>query len=228
MMLMFTNAPPISAPLAMTLGVVAVVMSACASSPDTHLDRAATITDDPFFEWGPQHVSCPPGPCQIGAASSCSEGTSCALTLDQSSTECADEAELLFRVCCTPGSRTECGDGAMCLIPLGEQPPFPAFACEDTPNCQPVGGSGCGDGQNCYFSRSYGGYTTCIPAGPGGAGAPCESTTDCGIGMLCVQDAISKEKACARYCELSTGQGCSGSETCIPFIKEQLDYGSCR
>lgn len=53
--------------------------------------------------------------------------------------------------------------------------------CKPGSNCDPLTDSGCGS-NNCVPS---GWLKTCVNPGPGGSGAPCQSSADCQLGNLC-------------------------------------------
>ncbi len=213
-----------------TFRIGLVLLVGCAQAPVSMLERAATFPPLGPNEWPRQeHVLCPDGSCTLATNEGCGVGESCLPTsLDalEATLACFPTSEPL-PFCCTAGSRDECGPNAICALPISSQPPFVALACLETAECDPIDGSGCDPGMACLFAYAYGGFTYCRPAGTGGVGTMCESRSDCQSGLTCSANLITEERKCRRYCELSSGRGCSGTQECQPFFKGELKYGYC-
>lgn len=126
------------------------------------------------------------------------------------------------RVCspyCT--SATACGDDAICIGVSGS---FfePTGVCR--PTCVDPFSTECGDGQRCGPIHHLAGRVldlTCLPAGPGAAGAACSFDEDCGVGHGC------SAGSCKPYCDPE--HPCAGGATCAPLalIDQSAGIGIC-
>lgn len=104
-----------------------------------------------------------------------------------------------------------------------------------TQACNPVTQTGCRAGAYCDVFREPAGamryFTDCTapPMGAGVQGSPCTTVDQCASGYTCADPGTGNE--CMKWCNVTTGSGCSGGRTCIGFSPAitvgTTEYGVC-
>jgi len=167
--------------------------------------------------------------------STCNDATACAAGLSCVRASATQSSCLEF---C--GSDPDCGGGAgaLCAITLvdGTQTPIPGVKlCSQS--CSPLDGSGCPATWGCRIAREKAGqmrpFTDCTPAGAGGKGATCSSTSDCQAGFQCLctdQACTPALLKCFKLCNATDNLGCPAGVTCQGFggvVIGGKAWGSC-
>ncbi|MBU1511598.1 hypothetical protein KKD52_14690 [Myxococcota bacterium] len=93
---------------------------------------------------------------------------------------------------------------------------------QGTGDCDPVYGTGCSNGEGCYFKDQYG-HFECQSAGDMIELTPCGGFNDCEPGLLCVVTVEQDQPSCTRMCR--TNYDCQDG-TC-ELKSENLGWGLC-
>jgi hypothetical protein len=117
-------------------------------------------------------------------------------------------------------SDADCGGGGSCINVTcsGQNSGFGACLS----SCDPVSGSGCGEGLVCTLSPAD--RTDCqCRTGTGGDGATCTKTADCQSGFMCLQRGAAT--VCRRICRIGTSE-CGAGNSCV-VIPQNRAFGAC-
>jgi hypothetical protein len=174
------------------------------------------------------HVS-PPGAdsyqwCAMAGAGK--DGDECT-----ASTDCASGYECVG----SPGQCRHycCGGNAVCSVtyaPSFCNPELVAGGAYRVPVCMPISGctlfGTCPSGQTCGVVKDDG-TTSCVPIGPQGVGAPCDSD-DCAAGLTCL--GMVGARVCYQLCHVSGASECPSGTTCTGSAQLFGDpqFGICR
>jgi hypothetical protein len=127
-----------------------------------------------------------------------------------------------------------CEDDTDCTAP-GGQCIFTLTNGETTKlcsqNCDPISDQGCLEpSMKCYLltnNQTNLQLTSCGAAGSGTAGSACTTPSDCGKGLMCVQDPNTMTTVCRPWCNVSapTCAQCVGLNPAV--MLGVLEYGVC-
>lgn len=92
--------------------------------------------------------------------------------------------------------------------------------------CDLLNGTGCAEGEGCYFGAMSGGTPApiCVPAGAGVDGAACTNINDCAPGLTCA------DGACRHVCCGTNDSNCPAATGCTPLRidgSEVMNFGAC-
>lgn len=137
----------------------------------------------------------------------------CALALALVTPGCANPRKV-GDVCFETG---ECGSGSDCV-----QTSVGRFCLLPCPGTQLF----CEDGEVCAESEEEAGSFYCLTGGEIEVGQDCDTTVECELGALCVND--DNDTECEVACDPSAANQCAGDDVCIALDGVEQDRGFCK
>ena len=183
--------------------------------------------------------ACPPPVCEVLTSKNCSEGKQCfpdgksnlcyPAGTKVHGNNCVNANDCVVGALCVAGQCRSLCDWSSAKPTVVCQPGVPCEklvfdgagdvgqgvgVCKPAAACDPLSDIGCPAGQKC---NPIGWFKTCTAPGSAGQGAPCASSGQCQLGLLC-QETIPGSGTCRPRCHTSGGNPACQAGTCTAIL----------